>query len=129
MALWDGIKKGAEEGLEVLKEGVAIFMAEAGKQGKIIKKRVELSSLQNNVRKTFIRLGSSVYDLNNRGEKKVLEEDGVKELIAQIDEYKKRVREIELEIEEMKREESSKGGSKEPRAGSSPPAAQDKGNA
>jgi hypothetical protein len=126
MALWDGIKKGAEEGLEVLKEGVAIFMAEAGKQGKIIKKRVELSSLQNSVRKTFIRLGSSVYDLNNRGEKKVLEEDGIKELIAQIDEYKKRVREIELEIEEMKREESSKGGSEEPREGSAPPAAQDK---
>jgi hypothetical protein len=126
MALWDGMKKGAEEGLEVMKEGMALFVAEAGKQGKIIKKRVELSSLQNSVRKTFIRLGGSVYDLHNRGEEKVLEEDGVKELIAQIDEYKKRVREIELEIEEMKREEGSKGGSEEPRTGSSPPAAQDK---
>ena len=48
------------------------------------------------------------------------------ELIAQVDEYKKRVREIELEIEEMKREERSKGGTEEPRAGSSPPASQDK---
>ena len=32
MALWDMIKKGAEEGLEALKEGVSIFMAEAGRK-------------------------------------------------------------------------------------------------
>jgi len=32
----------------------------------------------------------------------------VKDLIAQIDEYRARVREIELEIEEMKKEENSR---------------------
>jgi len=122
MALWDGIKKGAEEGLEVMKEGMAIFVAEAGKQGKIIKKRVELSSLQNNVRKTFIRLGSSLYDDHSRGEKGVLEKGEVKELIAQIDQYKARVREIELEIEAIKREEGSKAASAEPGKDSTPPA-------
>ena len=113
MALWDGIKKGAEEGLEVMKESMAIFMAEAGKQRKIIKKRVELSSLQNSVRKSFIRLGSSVYDLHSRGEGKALKDEEVRELIAKIDGYKGRVREIELEIEEMKREEGPKKPSAE----------------
>jgi DNA primase large subunit len=126
MALWDGIKKGAEEGLEAMKEGMAIFVAEAGKQGKIIKKRVELSSLQNSVRKTFIRLGSSLYDDYCRGEKAVLEKGEVRELITQIDQYKARVREIELEIEAIKREESSKAASAEPGKDSTPPTAQDK---
>jgi len=107
MALWDHIKKGAEEGLEALKEGMAVFMAEAGKQSKIIKKRVELSAVQNNVRKAFIRLGSVIYDLHTRGEEEFQDDPEVKDLVAQIDEYRARVREIELEIEAAKREESS----------------------
>ena len=126
MALWDGIKKGAEEGLEAMKEGMAIFVAEAGKQGKIIKKRVELSSLQSNVRRTFIRLGSFVYDGHSRGEKGVLEKDEVKEWIAQIDQCKARVREIELEIEAIKREVSTKAASAEPGKDSNSPTVQDK---
>ncbi len=107
MALWDMIKKGAEEGLEALKEGVAVFMAEAGKQSRIIKKRVELSSVQNNVRRTFIRLGSTVYDLHTRGEQEVFGQEDIKAFISQIDGYKARVREIELEIEAIKKEEKT----------------------
>jgi len=108
MALWDTVKKGAEEGFEALKESMAVFVAEAGKQGKIIKKRVELSSVQSNVRKTFIRLGSLTYDLHGRRDPQILDNTEVKELIEQIDVYKARVRAIELEIEAMKREEGSK---------------------
>jgi hypothetical protein len=124
MALWDQIKKGAEEGLEVLKEGMAIFMAEAGKQSKIIRKRVELSVLQNNVRKAFIHLGVRIYDLQTQGEKEYLEEGEIKDLIAQIDSYKSRVREIELEIEAMKREESSRTTSRSTDKKTTPPEAQ-----
>lgn len=105
MALWDMIKKGAEEGLEALKEGVAVFMAEAEKQSKIIKKKVELAAVQNNVRKAFIRLGSVTYDLYGRGIQDVWQEEEVKNLINQIDGYKARVREIEEEIETIKKEE------------------------
>ena len=105
MALWDMIKKGAEEGLEALKEGVAIFMAEAGKQSKILKKKVELSSVQHNVRKTFIRLGSTVYDIHLRGEREVFGRAEVKDMFDQLEGYKARVREIELEMEAIKREE------------------------
>ena len=108
MALWDMIRKGAEEGLEALKEGVTVFMAEAGRQSKIIKKKVELASVQNNVRKTFIRLGSVVYDMHSRGEQEVFGREDVKSLIDQVDSYKARVREIELEIEVIKKEEGPK---------------------
>jgi len=107
MALWDMVKKGAEEGLEALKEGVATFMSEAGKKSKILKKKVELSSVQNNVRKTFIRLGSTVYDIYTRGEQEVFGKEKVQSLIDQIESYKTRVREIELEIEAIKREEKT----------------------
>lgn len=105
MALWEMIKKGAEEGLEALKEGVTILVAEAGKKSKILRKKMELSSIQNNVRKTFIRLGSAVYDFHQRGEQEVFSQAEVKSLIDQIEGHKARVREIELEIEAIKREE------------------------
>jgi hypothetical protein len=105
MALWEMIRKGAEEGLEALKEGVATFMAEAGRQSRILKKKVELSSVQHNVRQTFILLGSSVYDIHLRGEREVFGSPGVKDLIDQLENDQARVREIELEIEAIKREE------------------------
>ncbi len=108
MALWDTVKKGAEEGLEALKEGVTVFMAEAGKQSKILKKKVELSSVQNDVRKAFTRLGSKVYDIHTQGEQEVFGKTEVKIFITQIDGFKARVKEIENEIEVIRREEGAK---------------------
>ena len=108
MGLWELVKKGAEEGLEALKDGVSVFMSEAGKTSRILKKRVELTSVQGNVRKTFIRLGSLAYDLHSRGEGEIYGNEEVKTLITQIEGYKTRVREIEAEIEEVKREEGRK---------------------
>jgi len=121
MALWDMIKKGAEEGLEALKEGVTILVAEAGKQSKVLRKKMELSSIQSNVRKTFIRLGSAVYDLHQRGEREVFSQAEVKGLIDQIEGHKARVREIELEIEAIKHEEGLQAPSEVSGKGSAPP--------
>jgi len=121
MTLWDMIKKGAEEGLEALKEGVAVFVAEAEKQGRIIRKKVELASVQNSVRKAFLRLGSVVYDIHSRGEMGVLDQEEVKALIEQIDGYQTRVREIELEIEAIKKEEVAKGAGEGPGKEAQPP--------
>ena len=121
MSLWDLIKKGAEEGLEALKDGVSAFMAEAGKTSRILKKRVELTSVQGNVRKTFIRLGSLAYDFHSRGEREIYENEEVKSLFAQIEGYKNRVREIEAEIETIKKEEGEKGSQKKPKVKSPPP--------
>jgi hypothetical protein len=124
MALWDSVKKGAEEGLEALREGMAVFMAEAGKQSRIFRKKVELTTLQNNVRHTFTRLGGRVYDLHVRGEKDILSHPEVKVLIDQTDGYRARVREIEAEIEAIRKEEApppSPPDSEKPPAPSPPP--------
>ena len=108
MTLWELIKKGAEDGLEAMKDGLSIFMAEAGKTSRILKKRVELTSVQGNVRKAFIHLGSVAYELQSREEPDIYGDEDVKELIAEIDGYKARVREIEREIETIHTEEQKK---------------------
>ena len=104
MNLWETIKKGAEEGLEVLKDGVAA----AGKTGRILKKRVELTSVQSNVKTIFIRLGSLAYELHSQGGREFYGNEEVKGLIARIEGHKNRVREIESEIETIRREERRK---------------------
>jgi len=116
MTLWELIKKGAEDGLEAMKDGMSVFMAEAGKTSRIIKKRVELTSVQGNVRKAFIRLGGLAYDLHSRDEREILDHPELKALIAEVDGCKARVREIEAEIEVIKKEEERKAsqGSDQP---------------
>ena len=121
MTLWELIKKGAEEGLEALKDGVSVFMAEAGKTSRILKKRVELTSVQGNVRKAFIRLGSLAYDLQSGGDQEIYGNEEVKALIAQVESYKTRVRDIESEIETIKREEKKKASGEGPKSDSQPP--------
>lgn len=104
MNLWELIKKGAEEGLEVLKDGVAV----AGKTSRILKKRVELTSVQSNVKKVFIRLGSLAYEIHSKGGDQFYGNEEVKGLIAQIEGHKVRVKEIETEIETIRGEERRK---------------------
>jgi hypothetical protein len=121
MALGDRIKEKAEEGLEALKEGVVVFMAEAGKQSRILKKKMEISSIQHHVRRTFIRLGSTVYDIHLRGEQEVFAQAEVKDLIAQLESYQARARQIELEIEAIKQEKAPKAPASPSEKKESPP--------
>ncbi len=105
MNLWEAIKKGGEEGLEALKDSLSVLMAETGKTSRILKRRVELTAVQGNVRRTFAQLGSLAYDLYSRGEQDLYSNEEFKSLIARVEGYKTRVREIEEEIETIKREE------------------------
>jgi hypothetical protein len=122
MALWDSVKKGAEEGLEALKEGVTVFMVEAGRKSKILRKKVELATVQANVRSAFTRLGSLVFDLHTRGEKDVFGQKTVEKIISEVEGYKNRVREIEAEIKAIKKEEAMKASAPERKREALPPA-------
>jgi hypothetical protein len=112
MNLWEVIKKGAEGGLEAMKDGLTVFLSEAGRTSRILKKRVELTSVQGNVRKAFILLGSRAYDLHTRKEKDIYQNEEVKGMIVQIDGYKNRVREIEAEIATIRIEEEEQKAAK-----------------
>jgi hypothetical protein len=113
MNLWELIKKGAEDGLEAMKDSLTVFMSEAGRTSRILKKRVELTSVQGNVRKAFILLGSRAYDLHSGKEKNIYENEEIKGMIGQIDGYKTRVREIEAEIETIRIEEEQQRAARE----------------
>ena len=108
MKLWELIKKGAEEGVEVLKES-AYFV---GRKSRILKRRVELTSVQGDVRKVFTRLGSLAYEFHSKTDEDFYLDEGVKGLIARIESHKIRVREIEGEIEAIKGEERRKTSGK-----------------
>jgi hypothetical protein len=108
MKLWELIKKGAEEGLEVLKDGVTVV----GKTSRILKKKVELTSVQGEVRKLFTRLGSLAYEFHSKNEQDFYRDEGVKGLMAQIEGHRSRVREIETEIETINKEERRKTSEK-----------------
>ncbi len=98
---WDLIKKGAGEGLGALKEGVSI----ANSGGKILEKEVELTFVQGQVGRIFLRLGSLAYELHEKDEKRFYRNEEVKNLIAQIEGHKSKVREIETEIETILRQQ------------------------
>ncbi len=83
--IWALVKKGAEEGLAVLKKGVSIFMAEASKTSRMLKKRVELTSVQNQVKKAFTRIGALAYELHSKGKKAIYGNGEVKGLIAEME--------------------------------------------
>lgn len=124
MTLWETVKKGAEEGLEALKDGIAVFVSEAERQSKIFRKKMELSSVQGNVRSTFTRLGCLIYDLYTRGEKDVLQHPDVKGMIDQIEGFRAKVREIEKEIEAIRKEEQTQDSAPDaasPRPPAAPP--------
>jgi hypothetical protein len=98
---WELIKKGAEEGLETLQEGVCA----AEGSGKILEKEVELTSVQSQVGKIFLRLGSLAYEFYSKQEGKFYRDGEVKRLIGQIEGHKIKVQEIETEIEKILRQQ------------------------
>jgi hypothetical protein len=100
MSPWESIRKRAEEGTGVLKDGVSV-----ANTSRILKKRVELTSVQGNVQKDFIRLGSLAYELHSTDERDFYGSEEVKGLITRIEGHKTRVQEIESEIETIRQEE------------------------
>jgi len=80
----------------------------AGKTSRILGKRVELTSVQGNVQKDFIRLGSLAYELHSTDERDFYGSEEVKGLITRIEGHKTRVRKIESEIETIRQKERRK---------------------
>jgi hypothetical protein len=113
MALWELFKKGSEEGLETLKDGVTVFMSEAGRRGRILKKKVEMASIQNDVRRSFIELGKLVYDFRSQGDQDVYSHEEIERVIRRIDEYKAKIRRIEAGIQDMSEKEENEERVKE----------------
>ncbi|MBN1571777.1 MAG: hypothetical protein JW984_01135 [Deltaproteobacteria bacterium] len=102
--LWDEIKKGAAEGFEVLKEEMGKLTKELERHGKIVKKKMDLSSIQRKVHQSFTQLGGRAYELIEDGkESTILTDAEFTDIVARIKQYKKDVESIEAEIETIKK--------------------------
>jgi hypothetical protein len=101
--LWGDIKKGASEGFAALKVELAKVAREIEKQGRIIKKKMDMSSTLRLINQGFTRLGSRIYELTEEGKSQdILKDELVSSIISQIGDHKKEVKRIEKEIEEIK---------------------------
>jgi len=101
--LWDDIKTNAVEGFEVLKDELGKFSKQVESQGKILKKKIDLSSIQRKVHQGFTKLGSLVYEQIEDGkEATVFSNSDVKATIEEIKGYKAEVDAIEKEINTIK---------------------------
>jgi hypothetical protein len=110
--LWDDIKEGAQEGFEVLKEEMVKLTQELEKHGKIIKKKMDLSSIQRKVHQGFSLLGSRLYELFEEGkEKTIVNDPEILKIISDIKGYKAEVEAIEDEIDKIREARGEKAES------------------
>jgi len=107
--LWEDIKEGAREGFEVLKEEMVKLTQELEKQGKIIKKKMDLSAIQRKVHQSFSQLGGRLYELFEEGKEKTIATDPeILKIISDIKDYKAQVEAIEEEIDRIREEGGEK---------------------
>jgi hypothetical protein len=119
--LWDDIKTNAVEGFEVLKEELGKLSKQVESQGKILKKKIDLSSIQRKVHQGFTKLGGLVFELVDDGkEGAVFSDADVKATIEEIRGYKSEVDAIEKEINDIK---ETMGDQSEPEEAPKKPAA------
>jgi hypothetical protein len=108
--LWEEIKDGAREGFEVLKEEMSRLTLELEKQGKIIRKKMDLSAIQRKVHQGFSMLGSRLFELFEEGKQNTIPVDPeILKIVSDIKGYKAEVEAIQDEIDRI-REEGGHGG-------------------
>ena len=88
--LWGDIKRGASEGFGAFKVEVSKVAREIEKQGRVIKKKMDLSSIQRLVNQSYTRLGARIYELTEEGKSQdILKDEVVSSIISQINGHKR----------------------------------------
>jgi len=104
MTLMDDLKKRTEEGLKTLKETAQDIAFNVEKQAKIGKKKyLDITKLQRTIQKLYAEIGEYVYDQFTSGKIPTMESPFLKERISTITRLFICIKDIEEEIEEIKR--------------------------
>jgi hypothetical protein len=103
MALMDDIKKKTEEGLKTLKETAGEIAFNVEKQAKIAKRKVEILKIQRKIQRLYTEIGEYVYGECAMERALTPEAPFLAERVASISQMKSEIREIEAEIEEMRK--------------------------
>jgi hypothetical protein len=102
---WDDIKQKGLKGFDVFKSEFSKVTKEFQKQGSIVKKKMDHSSLQRMIQQNYTRLGSRVFELVEQGKKGALGTDGeVSSIIDQITAHKEEAEKLLDEIEKIRKE-------------------------
>ncbi len=102
MDFWQKVKrdvqKGIKEGVEVMKEGVAVAREKAGEMTEEGKRRYHIFLLKTKVQKEISELGGKIYGLSTKVKNPMLD-DKVKATIAKIRKFEAQIVKLEKEAQ------------------------------
>jgi hypothetical protein len=105
MTLIDDLKKRTEDGLKTLKETAEGIAFSVEKQARIARKKMDILKIQRKVQKVYAEVGEYVYGEYAMERPVTMETPFLNDRMASITRMKADLREIEDEIEEMRRTE------------------------
>jgi vacuolar-type H+-ATPase subunit I/STV1 len=103
MALMDDLKKRTEEGLKTLKETAGEIAFNVERQARIAKRKMDILKVQRKIQKLYAEIGEYVYGEFTMERPLTLEAPFLAERMASVSDMKSEIREIESEIEEMRK--------------------------
>jgi len=98
----DNIKKGAESGIQALKDGTNVVFSEVGKLLKISEKRIDINSYKKKIEKNYTTLGELVHRYLTDGVTNPLDQADVREVLQNIYKYNEKIQTLHGEIEIIK---------------------------
>ena len=103
MTLMDDFRKKTEDGLKTLKETAEGIAFNVEKQARIAGKKMDIMRIQRKVQKLYAEVGEYVYGEFAMERHIAMETPFLKDRMTAISEMKAEIREIEEEIEEVRR--------------------------
>jgi len=102
MGFENNIKKGAESGIQAIKDGTNVVVSEVSKLLKISEKRIDINSYKKKIEKNYTTLGELVHRYLTDGVTNPLDQEDVREVLQNIYKYNERIQELQSEIEIIK---------------------------
>ncbi len=99
MGFEGNIKKGAESGIQALKDGTNVVFSEVSKLLKISEKKIDINSYKKKIEKNYLTLGELVHRYLTDGVTNPLDQAEVREVLQNIYRYKEKIQTLESEIE------------------------------
>ena len=99
MGFENNIKKGAESGIQAIKDGTNVVFSEVSKLLKISEKKIDINSYKKKIEKNYTTLGELIYRYLTDGVTNPLDQADVREVLQNIYNYNERIQELQSEIE------------------------------
>ncbi len=99
MGFEDTIKKGAESGIQAIKDGTNVVVSEVSKLLKISEKKIDINSYKKKIERNYTTLGELVHRYLTDGVTNPLDQADVREVLQNIYNYNERIQELQSEIE------------------------------